>query len=72
MYTKTRIIECPECGNKVEEFITFDERGFILENYAFCSDSGGGDCLWGGAYPNNQRNMANNIKREALQLQDRS
>lgn len=65
MYTTSRIISCPECANQVEEFTTFDERGFILENHAFCADSGG-NCLWGGAYPDNRRNVENNKKREML------
>jgi len=64
MYTNIRIIKCPECGNAVEEISTFNESGQIIENHAFCADSGGGECLWGGAWPNNQRNVANNKKRE--------
>lgn len=63
-----RIVICPECGNEVEEFTTFDVRGFILENHAFCADSGGGDCLWGGAYPDNSRNIKNNKLREQRKL----
>lgn len=69
MYTTSRIIVCPECGNRVEEFTTFSERGFALENHAFCADSGGGDCLWGGAWPDNRRNVENNKKREMLKTQ---
>jgi len=69
VYKTSRIITCPECGNQVEEFTTFDERGFALENHAFCADSGGGDCLWGGAYPDNRRNVENNKKREMLKAQ---
>jgi hypothetical protein len=64
MYQTSRTIKCPECGNAVEEICTFDECGRIIENHAFCADSGGGDCLWGGAWPNNRRNVANNIRRE--------
>lgn len=64
MYTTTRIIICPECGNEVEEITSFDYQGRIKENHAFCADSGGGDCLWGGAWPNNRRNVKNNEIRE--------
>ena len=64
MYTTTRIIKCPECGNNVNEFCAFDEQGRLIENHAFCADSGGGNCLWGGAWPFNQRNIENNKKRE--------
>ncbi len=63
LWKKIRIITCPECGNEVEEICTFDDRGRIVENHAFCADSGGGDCLWGGAYPNNSRNVKNNEAR---------
>ena len=63
MYETTRIIKCPECGNKVKEICIFNERGQIVENHAFCADSGGGDCLWGGAWPDNHRNVENNKKR---------
>lgn len=59
-----RIIICPECGNEVEEICAFDNQGRITENHAFCADSGGGDCLWGGAWPNNSRNVMNNKERE--------
>lgn len=64
MYTTTRIIKCPECGNDVKEFCEFDGQGRLIKNHAFCADSGGGDCLWGGAWPFNQRNIGNNKKRE--------
>lgn len=63
MYQTSRIIKCPECGNEVEEIFTLDGNGRLIESHAFCADSGGGDCLWGGAWPNNQRNVKSNIKR---------
>jgi len=68
-HVKIRTIICPECGNEIEEFTTFDERGFVLENHAFCADSGGGDCLYGGAWPDNSRNIRNNKMREQRQIQ---
>ncbi len=71
MYTTSRTIKCPECGNLVEEISTFNERGQIIENHAFCADNSGGECLWGGAYPNNQRNVENNKKREILKRAER-
>jgi hypothetical protein len=66
MYQTSRTIKCPECGNSVEEVCTFDARGQLIENHAFCADSGGDGCLWGGEWPNNQRNVENNKKREML------
>lgn len=69
MYETSRIIKCPECGNAVAEICTFSEKGQLVENHAFCADSGGNSCLWGGAWPNNQRNIENNKKREMLKVQ---
>jgi hypothetical protein len=69
-YVKIRTIICPECNNKIQEFTKFDERGFIVENHAFCADSGGGSCLYGGAWPDNSRNIRNNKIREQRQIKE--
>ena len=67
MHTAERAITCPECGKPVKERCTFDERGLMVENHAFCDDDNHNGCLWGGAWPYNHRNIENNKKRELMQ-----
>lgn len=59
-----RIFKCPECGKPVREIITFNEDGMICAMQAFCADDNEGDCLFGGAWPYNQRNIENCKERE--------
>ena len=66
MHTSVRIIKCPECGKPVKEITTF-ENGRIIENHAFCADDNPGGCLWGGAWPDNSRNVKNCKIREQRQ-----
>lgn len=70
MHQNTRIIKCPECGRDVKEITTFDESGCIIESHAFCEDDNESGCLWGGAWPDNSRNVDNCKKREKEGGQD--